>query len=128
MNHLSHVDTQAELDAYIASLPVDEEPLSEEDADAILQGRAAIARGEVLSGAQLHQRLAIADLLDSLTEGGSYPLWDLHRVLVQQGIVPADSDQQSLRVLLDEMVKDEFISGNSEPRYWKQGREYSPLP
>lgn len=38
--------TEAELKQYIASLPVDDEPLSEDDLRAIAEGEAAAKRGD----------------------------------------------------------------------------------
>lgn len=50
--HISHV-TEAELKTYLASLPVDdEEPTAQELAE-IAEGKAAFARGDVVSAAEI---------------------------------------------------------------------------
>ncbi len=55
------VVTEAELKAYMASLPVDDEELTELERAQIAEGQAAIARGEVVSAAD------IARIVDDVT-------------------------------------------------------------
>lgn len=50
--HISPV-TEEELKAYIASLPVEDEELGDEELAAIAEGKAALERGDVVSAAEI---------------------------------------------------------------------------
>lgn len=50
--HISHV-TEAELKTYLASLPVEDEEISEQEIAEIAEGKAAFARGDVVSAAEI---------------------------------------------------------------------------
>ena len=45
--------TEAELKAYMASLPIDDEELTEAERAEIAEGKAAIARGDVVGAAEI---------------------------------------------------------------------------
>lgn len=52
--------TEAEVQAYIASLPVDDEPVTEEERLAVEEGRADVAAGRVYTTEQMVRELAAA--------------------------------------------------------------------
>ena len=59
--------TAEELKAYLDALPVDDEPLTDSDRQAIEEARRDIASGDVLTSAQLREALGLAAEQDSDT-------------------------------------------------------------
>jgi hypothetical protein len=57
--------TKSDFEAYIASLPVDDEPVTDEDLEAMAEAHADIAAGRVYSTEEVLRELALSDAEDA---------------------------------------------------------------
>lgn len=97
-----------EMAAYIASIPVDDEPLSPE-----MEARLASARAEPepgLSTEELRIRLAIWGVLDALRDGVGLVPDEILRRAVADSRVPVDTGIEQLTAELTGMVADGDVS------------------
>lgn len=65
--HISQV-TEAELKTYLASLPVDDEEPTDEEVAAVEEGKAAFARGDVVSAAEIARMVDDAQAVEPVTQ------------------------------------------------------------
>lgn len=114
-----------EMAAYVASIPIDDEPETEHERAARAE---ALADPRRFTTEELGVRLGVYRALESI-EGGSWLTFQLVEHLAQAGDMPLGWGTEQLTPILERMVADKALAStlvNGEARYHLSGTTYLP--
>ncbi len=115
-----------EMAAYVAAIPIDDDPITPEEQAKLAEARAETGPG--VSTEELGVRLGVYRAIESI-EGGSWLSFQLVQHLAKASDIPLGWGTAQLDPILARMVSDKMLASTKVggvPRYHRYGTTYVP--